>query len=94
VARSERYSSNFGPVALGAMLGARRIAMPQTERWKVEVVDAEISEYFGSEASARRRFRELVDSRYDHEIVNLYQIGSNGTEISGGSQRGRRRLTS
>jgi hypothetical protein len=50
-----------------------------TEQWKVEVSEAEIDENFDSESKARTRFEELVRERYDHEIVKLYRIGSNGT---------------
>jgi hypothetical protein len=58
-----------------------------------EVADAEIDEHFNSEPEAKARFDELVLQRFDHEIVNLYRIGTSGIEISERTERGRQQLT-
>lgn len=59
----------------------------------MEVVDADINENFDSESKARERFTELIAERFDHEVVKLYCIGDDGTQIPEGTQRGKKRLT-
>jgi len=61
--------------------------------WKVEVADASIVVEFDSESKAKARFNELVKQRYDHEVVKLYRIGSNGALIPEQTQMGHKRLT-
>lgn len=73
--------------------GTESIVMANQEEWKIEVVDADIDERFDSKEKAEARFDKLVQERYDHEIVTLYQIGSNGAEITSRTERGLRRLT-
>lgn len=61
------------------------------EKWKLEVVEANIEEWFDSQTPATARFDDLVKERFDDEIVTLYQIGSNGAENTFRTSRGERK---